>query len=96
MDPTTPPTSVAAIIAAKDEAVRITATIASVCRIDGVDLVIVVDDGSSDATARLAGEAGAVVISHPRNRGKAAAMATGAAAAADLDLRDPPASGRPR
>jgi glycosyltransferase involved in cell wall biosynthesis len=96
MDPTTTVISVAAIIAAKDEAVRITQTISAVRRIDGVEIVIVVDDGSSDATARLAGEAGAVVVSHPRNRGKAAAMATGARAAADLDLRDPPVCGRAR
>jgi len=93
-----PPTapSVAAIIAAKDEAPRIVATIRAVRRIDAVDVVIVVDDGSSDATARLAGEAGAVVLGHPRNRGKSAAMSTGARAAAELDLRDPAASGRAR
>jgi len=99
MDPVTtdpPVTSVAAIIAAKDEAARIVATVVAVRGIDGVDEVIVVDDGSSDATARLAAEAGALVISHPRNRGKAAAMATGASAAADLDLRVRPASGRAR
>jgi glycosyltransferase involved in cell wall biosynthesis len=96
MDPTTTAPAVAAIIPAKDEADRIAATIFSVSRIDGVDAVIVVDDGSADATARLAAEAGAVVVGHSRNRGKAAAMATGARAAADLDLRDPAASGRAR
>lgn len=99
MDPVTKAprvTSVAAVIAAKDEAARIIATITAVRTIDGVDEVIVVDDGSSDATARLAAEAGALVISHPRNRGKAAAMATGARAVTALDLRCPPASGRAR
>jgi glycosyltransferase involved in cell wall biosynthesis len=96
MDPTTNAPSVAAIIPAKDEADRIAATILSVSRIDGVDAVIVVDDGSADATARLADEAGAVVVGHSRNRGKAAAMATGARAAAELDRRDPAASGRAR
>jgi len=96
MDPTTTPPSVAAIIPAKDEADRIAATILAAGRIDGVDAVIVVDDGSTDATARLAADAGAVVVGHSRNRGKAAAMATGARAAADLDLRDPAASGRAR
>lgn len=89
-------TSVVAIIAAKDEAVRITATICAVQRIAGVDQVIVVDDGSSDTTAQLADEAGAVVVRHPRNRGKAAAMASGAEAAAALDVRDPGACGRAR
>jgi glycosyltransferase involved in cell wall biosynthesis len=104
MDPSTsvaPPAkatvaSVAAVIAAKDEATRIVSTVCAVSRIDGVDLVIVVDDGSSDATARLAAQAGAIVVRHARNRGKAAAMATGARAASDLDRRDPAVSGRAR
>jgi glycosyltransferase involved in cell wall biosynthesis len=39
--------------------------------------VIVVDDGSLDATARVAAEAGADVVSHPANRGKGAALKTG-------------------
>jgi glycosyltransferase involved in cell wall biosynthesis len=96
MDPTTRVASVAAIIPAKDEAARIASTILAVRRIDGVDLVIVVDDGSSDATARLAAEAGAVVVGHARNRGKAAAMATGARTAASRDVSDPAVSGRAR
>ncbi len=96
MDPTTTAPSVAVIIAAKNEAARIVTTVAAAGRIAGVDLVIVVDDGSSDETARLAGENGAVVLRHPRNMGKAAAMATGARAAAEQDISDPAASGRPR
>jgi glycosyltransferase involved in cell wall biosynthesis len=96
MDPSMTGPSVVAIIAAKNEFARIAATVAAVRLIEGVDLVVVVDDGSSDATARLAGEAGALVVSHPRNRGKAAAMATGARAAADLDLRETAGSGRAR
>jgi glycosyltransferase involved in cell wall biosynthesis len=40
-------------------------------------LVIVVDDGSSDFTAELAAEAGAEVIRHEQNLGKGAALATG-------------------
>lgn len=39
--------------------------------------VVVVDDGSTDATAAEARGAGAVVISHERNRGKGAALNTG-------------------
>lgn len=39
--------------------------------------VVVVDDGSSDATAAEAGAAGAFVIQHPVNLGQGAALATG-------------------
>ncbi len=39
--------------------------------------VIVVDDGSMDGTTALAGNAGAVVVSHERNLGKGAALRTG-------------------
>lgn len=70
--------TVAAVIAAKDEAQRIAATVRAVAAIPGVDLVVVVDDGSRDRTAELAREAGAEVVRHARNRGKAAAMSTGA------------------
>jgi glycosyltransferase involved in cell wall biosynthesis len=42
-----------------------------------LETVVVVDDGSSDATARLAAEVGAVVVSHPINRGKGEALDTG-------------------
>ena len=95
MDSTTE-VRVAAIIAAKDEASRIVSTISAVRGIASVDLVIVVDDGSSDQTGRLAREAGAVVVSHPRNRGKAAAMATGARVVADRDVTYPGGTGRAR
>jgi glycosyltransferase involved in cell wall biosynthesis len=40
-------------------------------------LVIVVDDGSTDATAAAARVAGAMVVSHARNFGKGAALRTG-------------------
>src|SRR5512141_474044 len=38
--------------------------------------VIVVDDGSSDATAQVAADAGAIVLTHEHNQGKAAALNT--------------------
>lgn len=44
--------------------------------------VIVVDDGSTDGTARIAREAGARVIAHPYSKGNGAAIKTGARAAA--------------
>ena len=74
-----PPRAVAVVIPAKDEQQRIGATVTAARLLTGVDLVVVVDDGSSDETARTAYEAGAVVTRHQRNRGKAAAMETGAA-----------------
>jgi glycosyltransferase involved in cell wall biosynthesis len=46
-----------------------------------VDKVIVIDDGSKDATARIAREAGAEVISHPGSQGAGAATRTGFEAA---------------
>jgi glycosyltransferase involved in cell wall biosynthesis len=39
--------------------------------------LIVVDDGSSDATGAIAAQAGAYVVAHGKNRGKGAALATG-------------------
>jgi glycosyltransferase involved in cell wall biosynthesis len=70
---------VAAIVPCKDEADRIAATLEAVWALPEVDTVVVVDDGSSDDTARVARSAGAVVVRHPRNRGKAAALQTGVA-----------------
>jgi glycosyltransferase involved in cell wall biosynthesis len=91
--------TVAAVVPAKDEAERIAATVRAVRGIPGVDVVVVVDDGSRDETARLAREAGAVVARHHRNRGKAAAMTTGAAVVAERDraraVAHGPASGLP-
>ena len=39
--------------------------------------VVVIDDGSSDATGAVAAEAGATVLHHPVNRGKGGALKTG-------------------
>ncbi len=50
-----------------------------------VDEVIVVDDGSHDATGRIAAAAGAVLIRHKANRGKGQALSTGFRAARKLD-----------
>jgi glycosyltransferase involved in cell wall biosynthesis len=71
---------VAVIIPAKNEADRIAATVKGAAGLPGVDIVMVVDDGSADGTAVEAQNAGAAVMRHARNRGKAAAMETGAEA----------------
>jgi len=66
-----------AVIPAKDAE----GTIGTVVRGLGAVLpemtILVVDDGSSDATGARAQEAGAVVIRHPVNQGKGAALQTG-------------------
>jgi len=43
--------------------------------------IIVVDDGSRDQTAALAANAGAIVVTHPYNKGNGAAVKTGIRAA---------------
>ena len=48
-------------------------------------LPIVVDDGSTDDTARLASEAGAVVVSHEQNRGYDEALNSGFRKAVESD-----------
>jgi hypothetical protein len=79
---------VAVVIPAKDEAQRIRATVRAAAELPGVDLVVVVDDGSADGTAAVARDAGAVVTRHTSNRGKAAAMETGAEAVRLLDQQE--------
>jgi glycosyltransferase involved in cell wall biosynthesis len=83
--------AVAVVIPAKDEAERVAATVAAAARLPHVDLVVVVDDGSHDDTLRVAREAGADVVLHERNRGKGAAMQTGAAYVARHEAGSQPA-----
>lgn len=70
----------AVVIPARNESDRISATVRAAATIPGVDLIVVVDDGSTDGTGAQAAQAGAIVTRHARNRGKAAAMETGAEA----------------
>jgi glycosyltransferase involved in cell wall biosynthesis len=79
---------VAVVIPARDEADRIQATVTAAAGLARVGLVVVIDDGSGDATGAVARRAGALVIRHARNRGKAAAMQTGANAAGLVDQRE--------
>jgi glycosyltransferase involved in cell wall biosynthesis len=82
------PDDVAVVIAARNEADRIAATVAGAARLAGVGLVVVVDDGSRDATAAVAQRVGAAVMRHPGNRGKGTAMETGAEAVRLVDQRE--------
>ncbi len=50
-----------------------------------VDHVLVVDDGSTDDTARTAEDAGAILIRHKHNQGKAQAINTGLQRAREMD-----------
>lgn len=71
------PLRAAVLIPAYDEA----RTVASVIRVAlqaGIGPVVVVDDGSSDATAAVARRAGAEVLPLEQNRGKGGALAAGA------------------
>lgn len=63
------------IIPAFNEEKRIGKVVAGVRNV--IPEVIVIDDGSQDATAELAEKAGALVIRHKRNCGKGMALRTG-------------------
>jgi dolichyl-phosphate beta-glucosyltransferase len=91
------------VVPAKDEEQRIGSTVARLQReLDDIDLeVLVVDDGSSDATASVAEQVGARVVRHEHNRGKGAAVRTGMLVARgrtvaflDADLAYPPSQAR--
>jgi glycosyltransferase involved in cell wall biosynthesis len=82
-----PTGDVAVIIPARDESDRIRSTVKAAAGLPGVDLLIVVDDGSRDGTSALAEEAGATVTRHSRPRGKSAAMETGAEAVRLIEAR---------
>lgn len=79
---------IACVIPAKNEESTIAATVAAAGELPGVATVIVVDDGSNDATSQHATAAGAVVVGHDRNRGKAAAIESGVNALGVLEQRD--------
>jgi glycosyltransferase involved in cell wall biosynthesis len=69
------------VIPAKNEAGAIGAAVAGARKAYPDAEIIVVDDGSTDDTAKIAGEAGAKVIQHPESLGNGAAVKAGARAA---------------
>ena len=79
------PQGASVVVPAFREAERVAATVLAAAAIPGVDLVVVVDDGSPDDTAGTARAAGAVVVRRAANQGKAAAMELGAAEVASRE-----------
>ncbi|MGE5426178.1 MAG: glycosyltransferase family 2 protein [Bacillota bacterium] len=73
---------VTVVIPGYNEEKRIGTVVAKVLPL--VDEVIVIDDGSKDATAKAAEAAGAIVRRHPVNRGQGAALQTGSDLAFNL------------
>jgi glycosyltransferase involved in cell wall biosynthesis len=71
------PSTVSVIIPALDEASAIGPVVQGLRSVALWREVIVVDDGSSDETALVAANAGALVIKHPYNKGNGAAVKTG-------------------
>jgi glycosyltransferase involved in cell wall biosynthesis len=65
------------VIPAYNEGARIAEVIGNVRRIVPDYLILVVNDGSRDATAAAAEKAGATVVSHPFNMGYGVAIQTG-------------------
>ncbi|MHA6761735.1 glycosyltransferase [Streptacidiphilus sp. PAMC 29251] len=80
------PSAVAVVIPAHNEASRIALTVLAARRLPGVDLVIVVDAASTDSTARVAEESGAVVVRLGTKVGRTAALLRGISQVADVDL----------
>jgi glycosyltransferase involved in cell wall biosynthesis len=68
---------VIAVVPARDEADAIGPVVAGVLSLDGRFDVVVVDDGSTDATAAVAAEHGAAVVRLPFNLGIGGAVQTG-------------------
>jgi glucosyl-3-phosphoglycerate synthase len=71
------PMTVSVILPAYNEEKTVDSVIKTVKALNYVAEIIVVNDGSLDATEQVAKEAGATVISHTKNRGKGAAIKTG-------------------
>ena len=69
-----------ALVPARDEAERVGATVRALRALPGVAEVLVVSDGSTDATAARALQAGAHCLDLPRNLGKGGALNAGLAA----------------
>lgn len=72
-----PASDVTIVVPAFNEERGIGPVIEALARLDSRPRILVIDDGSSDATGAVARAAGARVIRHARNRGYGAAVKTG-------------------
>ena len=75
-----------ALIPAFNEEASVGQVVTAVLHIPQVTQVLVIDDGSKDATTHIAQQAGAQVITHPKNQGKGAALQSGADKIQSLDF----------
>lgn len=73
--------SLSVVIPAKDEEKSVGVTVERILAMHPDAEVIVVNDGSLDATEKVASQAGAIVVSHPYSKGNGGAIKTGARAA---------------
>jgi glycosyltransferase involved in cell wall biosynthesis len=71
------PSTVSVVIPAYNEADVIGEVVAALAAADRWHEIIVVDDGSGDATGARAAAAGAAVVRHPYNKGNGAAVKSG-------------------
>ena len=71
------PSAVSVVVPAYNEGTAIAGLIAALRAVAPWHEIIVIDDGSTDQTAREAAAAGAVVVRHPYNKGNGAAVKTG-------------------
>ena len=72
---------VSVVLPAKNEEVSVGKVVADIVAMYPSFEVILVNDGSTDETARVARHAGALVVSHPYSKGNGAAIKSGARAA---------------
>ncbi|MFN2608555.1 MAG: glycosyltransferase [Acidimicrobiales bacterium] len=80
------PPVVVALVAALNRADTVGPTVRALASVGDVHRVVVVDDGSTDATAAVAAAAGATVVRLPANVGKGGAVSAGVHATPDADV----------
>lgn len=69
--------NVTIVIPAYNEEKSLPALLGELNKLEGISEIIVVDDGSTDNTGKIAEDGGAKVIKHPYNKGNGASVKTG-------------------